>query len=278
MNNTIEGKIKSFDGTELFYVKDTVDNPKAVIVIVHGLCEHLGRYNYFTKKLNEFGYSVYRFDNRGHGRSSGERGYIDNFEYFFDDADKIVDMALQENKKVPVFMFGHSMGGFITAGYGMKYRDKVSGQIHSGAAVLEISTMTADLKKDNFFEKHPRIMAPNSLSSLISRDQSIVKAYDDDPLVLKEMTLKLLGEFNVKGSDWILKNVKNYEYPCFIIHGGNDQIVSNEAATWLYSNISSTDKELKIYPECFHEILNEKEEKELVISDIHTWIEERLLN
>lgn len=276
MANCVEGKIKAFDGIELSYKKSLVEKPKAVLVVVHGLCEHLGRYNYFTEKLNDFGYSVYRFDNRGHGKSGGERGYVDNFQYFFDDADLFVDMAKSENKGIPAFMFGHSMGGFITAGYGMKYQNKLKGQILSGAAVIDLPAFEAIESKGDFFDKHPFEKVPNALSNLISRDPEVVKAYDEDPLVLKETNIKLLGEAFVKGPIWIENNVKEYNYPCLILHGGNDQIVINEASKWLYKNISSKDKSLKIYPECYHEILNEKDEKDSVIEDIHNWIEERI--
>jgi acylglycerol lipase len=275
MFNYLEGKLKSFDDTEIFYRKDIVENSKAVAVIVHGLCEHLGRYDYFTKRLNEAGYTVYRFDNRGHGKSAGERGYVENFQDFFEDADKIVNMAIEENKHVPVFMFGHSMGGFITAGYGMKYTNKLKGQILSGAAVIELPIFE-DLKRDNYFESHPMEKSPNALSSLICRDKKVVEDYDNDSLVLKETNLKLLGEAFVKGPIWIKENVKNYTYPCLILHGENDQIVINQASKWLFENISSKDKAVKIYPKCYHEILNEKEEKCIVIEDILNWIEAKL--
>lgn len=275
MFNNLQGEFNTFDGTKLFYSKDIVDSAKAVVVIVHGLCEHLERYNYFTKKLNDFGYTVYRFDNRGHGKSGGERGYIENFQDFFKDADKVVDMALEENKGLPVFMFGHSMGGFITAGYGMKYKNKLKGQILSGAAVTEPYAFK-DLKKDNYFEKHPREKSPNALSKFICRDENVVKDYDNDPLVLKETNIKLLGEAFIKGSKWISENVKNYEYPCLILHGEMDRIVKNEASKWMFNNIHSDDKSMKIYPKCYHEILSEKEEKDDVIEDIHRWIEERI--
>lgn len=275
MFNYIEGKLKSFDDTEIFYRKDIVENSKAVVVIVHGLCEHLGRYDYFTKRLNEAGYTVYRFDNRGHGKSAGERGYVENFQDFFEDADKIVNMAIEENKHVPIFMFGHSMGGFITAGYGMKYTNKLKGQILSGAAVIELPIFE-NLKRDSYFESHPMEKSPNALSSLICRDKKVVEDYDNDPLVLKETNLKLLGEAFVKGPIWIKENVKNYTYPCLILHGENDQIVINQASKWLFENISSKDKAVKIYPKCYHEILNEKEEKYIVIEDILNWIEAKL--
>ncbi|QAT39621.1 alpha/beta hydrolase [Clostridium sp. JN-9] len=308
MLNHLEGKFNTFDGIELFYTKDTVDSAKAVIVIVHGLCEHSGRYDYLTKRLNDFGYTVYRFDNRGHGKSGGERGYVENFQDFFKDADKVVDMALKENKGLPVFMFGHSMGGFIAAGYGIKYKNKLKGQILSGAAVIEPPAFKS-LKEDGYFEKHPREKSPNLLAKLMCRDKDVVEDYNNDPFVLKETNIKLLGEvfikgsrwikdvvedYNndpfvlketnikllgevfIKGSRWINENIKNYEYPCLILHGEMDRLVKAEASKWMLNNISSSDKSIKIYPECYHEILSEKNEKESVIQDIHKWIEERI--
>ncbi|WP_315121796.1 lysophospholipase [uncultured Clostridium sp.] len=275
MNNHIESKIKSFDDTEIFYTKDRVENPRAIVLIVNGLCEHLGRYDYLTNKLNSFQYSVYRFDNRGHGRSGGERGYLEKFSDFLEDTNAIVDLAKEENKKCPIFMLGHSMGGLITAAYGMKYKNKLKGQMLSGAALLELPIFE-DLKKDDHFEKHPREKSPNGLSHLICRDEEVVKAYDEDPLVLKETNIKLLGEAFINGAAWVKENVKSYTYPCLIMHGEEDKIVPLDCSRWFFNYSSSKDKSLKIYEECYHEILNEKEEKEEVIGDIQEWIEERI--
>ncbi len=133
MNQT--SKLDVAKGIELFVLKNLVQSPKAAVIIVHGLCEHAGRYNYVASRLNDSGCSVYRFDNRGHGRSGGERGYIADYQIFIDDAQKIVGIAEEENPGIPLFMLGHSMGGFITASYGVKYPDKLAGQILSGAAV-----------------------------------------------------------------------------------------------------------------------------------------------
>lgn len=275
MSNHLEGKINTFDGVELFYTKDTVDSARAAIVIVHGLCEHSGRYEYFTTKLNEFNYTVYRFDNRGHGKSGGERGYVEDFQYFFQDADKLVNIVKEDNKDIPIFMFGHSMGGFITAGYGIEYKDKLKGQILSGAAVLEPSAFKS-LKENNYFEKNPREKSPNMLAKLMCRDKAVIEDYNNDPLVLRETNIKLLGESFIKGSKWIGEHIRDYNYPCLILHGEKDRIVKKEESKWLFNNISSKDKSMKIYPECYHEILSEKDQKENVIEDIHKWIEERI--
>lgn len=275
MKNTLscEGKIRSFDGTELFFKKDMPDNPKAVFVFVHGLCEHLGRYDYIAEKFNEFGYGVYRFDNRGHGRSGGERGYIEDFKYFIDDADMVVDTVKRENPELPIFMLGHSMGGYITAAYGVKYPNRLNGQIFSGACTIELPIFEGLKKID--FDENPREKSPNSLSSMICRDPEVIKCYEDDPLVLKETNIKLLGEVFIKGVAWLNEHIDEYTYPCIILHGGDDRIVTCESSKYLYENIHSKDKELKIYSDLFHEILNEKE-KDKIIDDIHNWVEKRL--
>ena len=138
-----EEMIKSFDDTELFLKKDIPANPKAIIVILHGLRQHSGRYDYVTRKFNEYGYGVYRYDQRGNGKSDGQ--YLEDFQWFIDDANVIVNLVKKENPGVPVFMLGHSMGGFFAAGYGTKYPNKLAGQIFSGAAVIQ-SAAFASLK------------------------------------------------------------------------------------------------------------------------------------
>lgn len=268
-----EGSYKAFDETDLYFKKDIPKDSRAIVVIVHGLAEHLGRYDYLTQEFNNFGYGVYRFDNRGHGKSGGEKGYIDNFTYFFDDADVVVNEAKKEYPDLPIFMLGHSMGGFIAAGYGVKYPNKLRGQILSGAALTLLPTFE-DLKNTEF-DKYPRVKVPNALSAIICRDKAVVEDYNNDPLVLKETNQKLLGETFVKGPEWLEKNVKKYTYPCLILHGDDDRIVTMDASKWFYEEINSSDKEIKLYKDFFHEILNEKE-KDIVIKDIKEWIDKRI--
>ena len=116
--------VESFDGTKLFFNRELVENARAAIVIVHGLCEHQGRYDYFADKLHQAGISTYRFDHRGHGRSEGERTYYSDFNEILDDTNVFVDLAIKENPDIPVFLLGHSMGGYTVSLYGAKYPDK----------------------------------------------------------------------------------------------------------------------------------------------------------
>ena len=89
--------ITSFDGMKLYLNKEVPKNRKAVAVIVHGLCEHQGRYDYLAGIFHDAGIGTYRFDHRGHGRSEGERTYYSDFNQLLDDTNVVVDMAIAEN-------------------------------------------------------------------------------------------------------------------------------------------------------------------------------------
>ena len=271
MNQT--SKLNVGDGVKLSVWTNLVDSPKAAVIIVHGLCEHAGRYDYVVSRLNDFDYSVYRFDNRGHGRSGGERGYIADYQVFIDDAQKIVGIAEEENPGIPLFMLGHSMGGFITASYGVKYPDRLAGQILSGAPVT-VQPLFKDMASFDY-NATPLAPIPNKLSDIICRDPQVVRYYKKDPLVLKEVTNKLIGEVYIKGARLLVESMNTYKYPCLILHGGGDQIVTPDSSKHFYDHISSTDKQLKIYEGLYHEILNEPE-KNTVIEDIHLWIKARI--
>lgn len=266
----MSGYIPSYDGLELFFTRDPVEASRAAILIVHGMAEHCGRYDYVKGKLNAAGYSVYRYDNRGHGKSKGTRGHLDSFDPLIDDANFMIDLVAKENPNLPVFMLGHSMGGFIAAAFGAKYPGKVKGIILSAAA-----TNSANLKQIlPPAVPDPMVPIPNALSSLISTDPAVVKAYEEDPLVLKETTLGLLDQF-CKGQVWLNENESAFHYPCLILHGGGDQIVPAADSKRFYENIPSQDKSLKIYDGLYHEIMNEPI-KDTVIADIISWINERL--
>lgn len=273
---TIKDYVESFDGTRLYYEKNTFKNEKAIILIIHGLAEHLGRYEYVKKQLLSQGYGVYSFDNRGHGRSEGNRGDINRFNDFIEDTDTMVNLIKENHPGKPIYVLGHSMGGFIATSYGIKYPDKAQGQILSGAATIKPPVVTGI--KSFFFrlinKVNPNMRIENKVSKGISRNSSVVKEYESDPLVLKNLTLRFYVEFLIKGIGWLQKNISNYRCPCLILHGEGDTIVSYKASEILYANITSKDKTLKIYENLYHEILNE-DEKDEVIEDISKWLDAR---
>ena len=265
--------VDTFDSKKMFLRRDLVADPKAVIIIVHGLDEHQGRYDYAAGRLNGEAFSVYRFDNRGHGRSDGAQAYIEDFNTYLDDALTVYEIAKKENPELPIYMLGHSMGGFIAAGFGVKYPAKLAGQILSGGwtnktdAFKEIEELS--------LKENPDQKLPNELGDLISRSSYVVEDYAADPYVSEYTTLKLMKVMLEDGIPWLVDNLEKYRYPVLILHGGADQIVDPSCSKKLNQLIASKDKELKIYPELYHEILNAPE-KEEVFTDIVNWIEDRI--
>lgn len=266
----IETKIESFDGTALYFCKNLVKEAKAAAVIVHGLCEHAGRYDYLTEKLNDRGINVYRFDHRGHARSEGKRTFYSDFHHIIDDVNVIVEAALQESEAIPLFVIGHSMGGFATAAFGTKYPGKVKGIVLSGALTRYNAQIAGELPlalpSGTYF--------PNELGNGVCSDPEVVAAYANDPLVEKQIAVDLFNSLG-HGVVWLKQHAKQFVDPVFVMHGANDGLVSEQDSRDFYGDIASTDKTLKIYAHLMHEIFNETSRDE-VIEEAIAWIEKRI--
>lgn len=161
------------------------DEPKAILLVVHGLAEHSGRYsnvvNYFVPR----GYAVYGFDQRGHGKSGGVRGYVGRFSYFVDDLDIFLRLVKSRHRNVKTFLVGHSMGGTIATIYAILHQDKFDGLVLSGAL---LGTPTDVAAVTIFAARILSLILPKAGLYVIdaegiSRDKSVVKAYLADPLV-----------------------------------------------------------------------------------------------
>jgi alpha-beta hydrolase superfamily lysophospholipase len=263
-----ETYIHSFDGTRLFLKTNVPATPKAIIVIVHGLCEHLGRYEYITQKLTDRNFGVYRFDHRGHSKSEGKPVFYNDFNEMIDDVNVVVELAKKENPILPVFLIGHSMGGFAVTTFGMKYPNKVKGIVASGAVTRFNNTfpIPPNMPVDAYF--------PNELADGVCSDPAVVEAYKNDPLVAKQVSFGLFYCL-FAGVDWNKQNSSKFVDPVLLLHGCNDGLVSEKDSRDLFGDISSEDKTLKIYAFLFHEIFNEPSKDE-VIGDVISWLEKRV--
>ncbi len=269
--------IDSFDTTNLYLLTNKIDNPKAVIVVVHGLAEYCERYDYLVEKMNQKDMSVYRYDLRGHGKSGGRKGWVDSYDFYIKDLHEIVKLAKKENNNIPLFILGHSMGGFITAGYGIKHKNYSKGIILSAAALERPESakgINGSLIK-TLNKIYPGYKMKNNLGKHVSRDKDVVEKYLKDPLVLKKISIKLYYEFLINGMKWIENNLNEFDSSCLILHGKEDKIISYKSSIKFKEKIKSDDKKLIIYDNLYHEILNEIEKDE-VIKDIINWIEERI--
>lgn len=253
------------------------DEPKAVLILVHGLAEHSNRYvgiaNYFTEQ----GYAVYALDHEGHGHSQGLRGYINSFDDFLTTLDQYLNNIANQHPGKKLFLVGHSMGGVISSAYLLEHQQKLAGCILSGAA-LATGDVISPLQKvmlNTLSKVLPKLPVLQLEANDVCHDPAVVEAYKNDPHVFTgKIRVRLITEI-LRTADRVLKYAANISLPMLILHGGDDKMASPSGSEKLYAGISSSDKTLKIYPGLYHEIFLEPEKLE-IYATIHTWLEQKL--
>lgn len=267
-----EMMVPSFDGTGLFTRKDLPENPKATVVIAHGLAEHLNRYDALTERLLEANYGVYRYDQRGHARSEGPRVFLTDFNQLPDDCQTIVTLAKKEFPELPLYLIGHSMGGFTVSLFGAKYPGAVDGIVMSGALTRYNKAVFGPLPIEAPVDSY----LDNSLGEGVCSDPEVGIAYMNDPLVEKKVSIGLLNVLPV-GINWLKAHSAEFSEPTLILHGADDGLVAEKDSRDFYGEIGSDDKTLKIYAKLYHEIFNEPCKQD-IYTEVITWLDQQQKN
>jgi acylglycerol lipase len=273
-----EGFFKGVRDTDIYYQYWLPESePKAILLVVHGLAEHSGRYMNVVNHLVPSGYAVYGLDHIGHGKSDGERVYVERFQDYTTTLKKYFDMIRKWQPEKPIFLIGHSMGGLISAAYLLEHQGELSGAVLSGPGIKvpdNISQATI------FVGKLLSIIMPKAgLIQLdaegVSRDPKVVDAYINDPLVYTGKTTARLCAELLKTTQRVTDQATKIRLPIMIIQGSGDKLVDPSGAQLLYDLVGSGDKMIKIYDGFYHEVFNEPEHEQ-VLNDVNKWLETHL--
>jgi acylglycerol lipase len=248
--------------------------PKAIILVAHGLAEHSARYMNVVNYLVPSGYAVYGIDHIGHGKSDGKRVFVEEFQDYTKTLKTYFDMIQEWQPEKPVFLMGHSMGGLIGAAYLLEHQDELSGAVFSGPGIKvpdNISQATIFIGK-MLSGILPRAGLIKLNSEYISRDPAVVDAYVNDPLVYTGKVTARLGAELIKTMQLVTEQAARITLPIIIAQGGDDKVVDPSGARLLYDSVGSKDKTIKMYNGFYHEIFNEPEHEQ-VLNDVKTWIE-----
>jgi alpha-beta hydrolase superfamily lysophospholipase len=251
--------------------------PRAVVVLAHGYAEHLGRYEYFAGKLNAAGIAVYALDHWGHGKSDGTYGFVPRFSAFTDGIEALLAEVEARHGDCPRFLIGHSMGGLIAAAHLLTHQAHYAGAILSGPAIKVAEApswlLTQVSRLLSRFLPRAGVLALDA--SGVSRDPAVVAAYRADPLVYTgKMSARLAAEmFDAMAG--VQSQAAQIELPILLLHGEADSLTAPEGSRFLHARVSSSDKQLTLYPGLYHEIFNEPE-RDSVIGDVTTWIAKHL--
>ena len=271
-----EGTFTGAGGLELVYQCWRPEAPRGVLAIVHGIGEHSGRYPNVVSYLVERGYAVYGFDQRGHGRSPGQRGHVDAFADLREDVQAFLAMVSSAEPGRPLFLMGHSLGGLIVLNYVLYHPEGLQGVIASGPALAQTGVSPFLMSLARFLSRiWPRFSLDTNLdATAISRDQAVVAAYQHDPLVHSKATARLGAEM-AAAMEWTQAHAADLHLPLLILHGGADRLVPPEASRVFFENVTFADKERHEYEGGFHEPHNDIHHQQ-VMADLERWLESHL--
>jgi alpha-beta hydrolase superfamily lysophospholipase len=270
----------SHDGVKIFYRKFQASDERARLVVAHGLGEHSGRYGNVVNRLLPANYTLWIPDHRGHGQSGGKKGHVLNFEQYLLDLRLMVEMArenLPEDRKI--FLLGHSMGGLIALCFALQNPELIDGVIASSPALgvaVEVPAVKSILGNVMSFI-WPGLLLGNELDATkISRDESVVSAYQNDPLVHDRVSARWFTEIMSTMGE-VNRQASRIQIPVLMQVAGDDHLVNAQSSKHFFENLVVDDKTLHVYDDLYHEIYNEiVDQRQKVLGDLESWLENHL--
>lgn len=249
-------------------------NPKSILVIVHGLSEHKGRYVRLQNDLARRGFGSYAYDQRGFGLSTGPRTYVERYTDFFLDLKEVIGFVRAQHPSLKVVIVAHSFGGAVAATFCIDYPHEADGLVLSAPAYdvpsLPFRLQLLGYLLNPFFPT--RSIGYESDGQKLSHDPEIGIAFKSDPLVQQAGTPRFYIEFR-KMNDRLHRFAGKIVIPTLILQGSEDRIVVPEGGRRLHERIGSPEKKLIWYEGFYHEVFNEIG-RERVIGDLTAWLEE----
>jgi acylglycerol lipase len=274
-----EGNFKGQKELNLYYQSWLPDGkPKAVLLIVHGLAEHSGRYGNLVDYFLPKGYALYSLDHQGHGKSEGLRGYVSSFSDYVIDLKTFFDLVRRENKHAKIFLIGHSMGGLIATTYAIKHQNELAGLVLSSPTLKVGSSVS---RRDMIMARvcsalFPKLPIAGLDSNAISKDKKVVQAYVNDPLVYTgKIRARLACEIINAMNTGLQAQMPKIELPILIMQGSKDSLSNPEGSALLFKLVASKEKTLNPFEGLYHELFNEPERTQ-VMEYMENWLKERI--
>jgi alpha-beta hydrolase superfamily lysophospholipase len=251
-------------------------DPKALVVLIHGMGEHFGRYGHVAEFFTQNGYAFAGMDLRGHGRSQGKRGHTPSYEYLMNDIELLISTIQVDFPELPLFIYGHSMGGNLVLNALIRRSLPITAAVIS-APYLKLAFEPPKWKTvlGKISAKWlPELTQPTGLDTeALSRDPNVILAYNNDPLVHDKITSSFFVNVHFAGP-YVLEHAAKINIPLLLMHGTKDQLTSHWATQELHKRIPER-SELKLWEGFYHELHNEPEQEEL-LSFVTEWFEKHL--
>lgn len=259
-------------GTGVSAYQWRAQNAHASLLLQHGYAEYAGRYverySRLIPHLVGAGFDVHAFDMRGHGDSPGARGATDIEQAV---QDHLAARRMLEGSK-PTFLFGHSLGGLVTAASVARDQRKVAGVVLSAPALLLTAPPALRLIARGLAWVAPTlgVVQPQAATG-ISRDPREVRLFEHDPKIYRGKMPARLGASALKVANDSWPRYRYWTVPTLTFHGTDDTYTDPKGSALFHSLIRSTVKELVSIEDGRHEILNDFG-RDVVLKTVSSWL------
>lgn len=248
---------------------------RGVVILVHGLGEHAGRYDHVATRLNSWGFAVRGYDQYGHGESEGVRGGLPSDDRLLTDLADIVDSTrARMNPMTPLILLGHSMGGLVVARFVALARRSVQGLILSSPVFDPGLSVVQKLLVSVLPKIAPNLRVGNGLdANYISHDPTVVAAYKNDKLVHDRISARL-ARFIADGGPATVAQAAQWKVPTLLMFAGQDKLVNPAGSRAFAAAAPASVVTSRCFETLYHEIFNESQ-PEPVFAELKTWLDAR---
>ena len=245
---------------------------RGVVLLVHGLGEHAGRYEELARRMNDWGFAVRGYDHYGHGDSGGARGGLPSDQRLVEDlADVLGSTRKRMDASTPLILLGHSMGGLVAAQLVAQGLGRVEGLVLSSPALDPGLNALQKLLLAVLPSIAPDLRVGNGLNpKWISHDPQVVQTYQQDKLIHDRISGRL-ARYIADTGPAVLAAAPRWQVPTLLMYAGSDKLVSPRGSAAFAKAAPARVVEVQAYPELYHEIFNELE-REPVYARLEDWL------
>jgi len=248
---------------------------RGVVLLVHGLGEHVGRYERLACQLNDWGFAVRGYDQYGHGESGGARGSLPTDSRLLDDLADIVDSTrARMSPQTPLILLGHSMGGLVAARFVALGLRPVQALVLSSPALDPGLNAVQKLLLAVLPGIAPNLRIGNGLNpAFISHDPAVVAAYRADKLVHDRISVRL-ARFIADGGPATVAQATRWSVPTLLLYAGADRLVNPAGSRAFAAAAPQTMVSTHCFETLYHEIFNEPDAAP-VFAALKQWLDAR---
>lgn len=248
---------------------------RGVVILVHGLGEHAGRYDYLARQLNSWGFAVRGYDQCGHGESGGAYGSLPTDTRLLDDLTDMVDSTRARMRKdTPLIVLGHSMGGLVAARFVSLAIRPVDALILSSPALDPGLNPVQKMLLAVVPKFAPSLRVGNGLKpQYLSHDPAVVAAYLADPLVHDRISARL-ARFIANTGPQVLEMAPQWKVPTLLMYAGNDRLVNPQGSRRFAAAAPRNKVKAVCFEKMYHEIFNELDAKP-VFATLQQWLDQK---